>query len=70
MKNIGIDIGGTSIKGAVIESGTVTARAKRSTDISRGLDSIRASALPETSTPMKARFSTRPATCPASRDSR
>lgn len=41
MKNIGIDIGGTSIKGAVIESGTVTARAKRSTDISRGLDSIR-----------------------------
>ena len=41
MKNIGIDIGGTSIKGAVIENGTVTARAKRSTDISRGLDSIR-----------------------------
>lgn len=28
MKNIGIDIGGTSIKGAVIENGTVTARAK------------------------------------------
>mgnify|MGYP003191035987 CR=1 FL=1 len=41
MKNIGIDIGGTSIKGAVIENGTVTARAKRSTNISRGLDSIR-----------------------------
>lgn len=41
MKNIGIDIGGTSIKGAVIENGTVTARAKRSTDISHGLDSIR-----------------------------
>ena len=41
MKNIGIDIGGTSIKGAVIENGTGTARAKRSTDISRGLDSIR-----------------------------
>lgn len=32
MKNIGIDIGGTSIKGAVIENGTVTARAKRSTN--------------------------------------
>ena len=41
MKNIGIDIGGTSIKGAVIENGAVTARAKRSTDISRRLDSIR-----------------------------
>ena len=35
MKNIGIDIGGTSIKGAFIENGTFTARAKRSIDISR-----------------------------------
>ena len=41
MKNIVIDIGGTSIKGAVIENGTVKARAKRSTEISSGLDSIR-----------------------------
>lgn len=41
MKHIGIDIGGTSIKGAVIENGAVTARAKRSTDTSRGRDSIK-----------------------------
>ena len=41
MKHMGIDIGGTSIKGAVIENGAVTARAKRSTDTSCGLDSIK-----------------------------
>lgn len=41
MKHIGIDIGGTSIKGAVIKNGTVTSRVKKATDTSRGLDGVK-----------------------------
>lgn len=41
MKNIGIDIGGTSIKGAVAENGKIIARAKRYTDTSRGPDGVK-----------------------------
>ena len=40
MKHIGIDIGGTSIKGIVVDGKNIIAQTKVPTDISGGLQSI------------------------------
>ncbi|MBQ2775022.1 MAG: ROK family protein [Clostridia bacterium] len=40
MKHIGIDIGGTSVKGIVVDGQKITAQTKVPTDISGGLESI------------------------------
>lgn len=40
MKHIGIDIGGTSIKGIVVDANSITAQTKVPTNISGGLESI------------------------------